>query len=215
MPSVWSEREARADVLRGKLLVGAPLAPQAARAWVRDVCEALLKPERELGGRSTTGYSGDLTWDGRDAEGQFAGHAAWHTQDPDPEMVALLHDRKPQIAELARKSYAVAFAMDELAVRMGDIADAISGKRRWVDQAASYVSYFSHHADRQALFVPELEAARRIVALMRKDPPDAADAEQIVRELGAVDEQPHYDGSGWHGFRNAVRWWLEGRGAAL
>jgi hypothetical protein len=102
--------------------------------------------------------------------------------------------------------------MDELVARMITIAAAISGKRRWVDEAASYLSYFAEHAKTQPLFVPEHDAAGRILALMRKEPHAAEDVEKIRHELGAVDQEPHYDGSGWHGFRNAVRWWLEERG---
>jgi hypothetical protein len=48
---------------------------------------------------------------------------------------------------------------------------------------------------------------------MMSDP--APDLEAIVYEMREVDALDHYDGSGWHGFKAAVRAWLEARGASM
>lgn len=118
---VWSEHEARVGIVRRNRSTVEPVDHQTAKTWICDVCEALLKPEHELGGRSTTKHFGTLTWEGADPHGRFSGRAAWETHDPDPEMIALLADMKPQLAERARQAYAIAFAMEELAARMGNI----------------------------------------------------------------------------------------------
>jgi hypothetical protein len=117
---VWSEHEARVDILRKGRATVESLSHQAARTWACDVCEALLRPEHELGERSTTQYFGTLTWEGSDLRGGFSGGAAWETCDPDPEMIALIAAKKPELAERARQAYVIAFAMEELSARMSD-----------------------------------------------------------------------------------------------
>ena len=123
---VWSEHEARVDVIRGGRTIVEPLSHQTARKWAYEVCEALLRPEHELGGSSTTKHFGTLTWEGSDPQGGFSGRAAWETRDPDPEMIALIAGKKPQLAERARQAYAIAFAMEELFARMSDTVGANS-----------------------------------------------------------------------------------------
>jgi hypothetical protein len=81
-----------------------------------------------------------------------------------------------------------------------------------VEYAASFVEYFSNQAKTEASFRPELETAERVVALMSHGEPDLA---AIVREMRRIEGAPHYDGTGWHGFKSAVRAWLEAHGGSL
>ena len=88
--------------------------------------------------------------------------------------------------------------------------------RPTVEYAESFLTYFSRFANEDAMFEPELVIATRVVALMRREGGTAAGClDEIVREMRSIDQIPHYDGSGWHGFKNAVRWWLEERGRQL
>ena len=86
------------------------------------------------------------------------------------------------------------------------------GVTNTVEYAASFLPYFSNQAKTEARFRPEFDTAERVVTLMRHREPDLA---AIVREMRRIEESPHYDGTGWHGFKNAVRSWLEARGGSL
>lgn len=118
----WSEREIRVDIQGRKDPLTTTLPRDVAMAWVAEVCEALLRPERELGGRSTVVRTGKLVWEGADAEGTFSGHAAWKTSEIDDESIALVVDKRPDIAERARQRYLVAFAMEALVEKITSLA---------------------------------------------------------------------------------------------
>jgi hypothetical protein len=81
-----------------------------------------------------------------------------------------------------------------------------------VEYAATFLSYFANQAKTDVLFRPESETAERVVALMRHREPDLA---AIVRDMRLIEESRHYDGTGWYGFKGAVRRWLEARGGSL
>ena len=82
------------------------------------------------------------------------------------------------------------------------------GKVGTVEYAESFIAYFARFAKTEALFEPELAAATAIVGLMRSCTPMD---DEIARLLKGVDATSHYDGTGWHGFKGAVRAWLEAR----
>ena len=58
--------------------------------------------------------------------------------------------------------------------------------------AATFIADFDSCSKAEPRFVSEHDVAVKVVELMR-----------------------HYDGTGWHGFMNAVRWWLADRGVDL
>lgn len=85
--------------------------------------------------------------------------------------------------------------------------------RNFQAYVASFVAYFEGHSATEPLFVPERDAAREIVKLMRAPSPTIVEPREIARLLKSVDSIPHYDGSGWSGFRGAVLFCLKEHGA--
>src|SRR2546428_8120587 len=77
-----------------------------------------------------------------------------------------------------------------------------------IEYAESFVSYFDSHSRTEPLFLPELEVATHVIRLMKKDDRTAAVTE-IATLMSSLDSRPHYDGTGWYGFRHAVRCRLE------
>jgi len=77
-----------------------------------------------------------------------------------------------------------------------------------IEYAESFVSYFDSHSRTEPLFLPELEVATHVIRLMKKDDRTAA-ATEIATLMSSLDSRPHYDGTGWYGFRHAVRCWLD------
>ncbi|QQS03880.1 MAG: hypothetical protein IPK50_16490 [Fibrobacterota bacterium] len=81
--------------------------------------------------------------------------------------------------------------------------------------AGSFLPYFLEQAQTQPSFLPELEVAQRVVALMNATDLAKEHIESIITEMHKLDNEPHYNGSAWHQFQNAVQWWLESRGSSL
>jgi len=77
-----------------------------------------------------------------------------------------------------------------------------------IEYAESFVSYFDSHSRTEPLFLPALEVATHVIRLMKKDDRTAA-ATEIATLMSSLDSRPHYDGTGWYGFRHAVRCWLD------
>ena len=77
-----------------------------------------------------------------------------------------------------------------------------------IEYAESFVSYLDSHSRTEPLFLPELEVATHVIRLMKKDDRTAAVTE-IATLMSSLDSRPHYDGTGWYGFRHAVRCWLD------
>ena len=83
------------------------------------------------------------------------------------------------------------------------------------EYAESFLPYFKLQAQTLPLFLPELEVVQRVVGIMRKINVTKENIESIIDDMHQIDNKPHYDGSAWHGFQNAVKWWLESRGYSL
>ena len=98
---------------------------------------------------------------------------------------------------------------DQAAARSGPEPEAPIGT---IEHAAGYVPYFERHAAHAPLFAPEAAVAGAVIALMRACPflPEARD--NVLRLRAQIERVEHYDGSGWHGFRNAVRAWMDAPG---
>lgn len=88
--------------------------------------------------------------------------------------------------------------------------DVCSGK-----YSASFLAYFERFSQTEPLFLPELNAAKKIVEFMRAEDRDFDCISAIIKELQAINDIQHYDGSGWHGFKNSVKMWLDSRGVKL
>jgi hypothetical protein len=85
----------------------------------------------------------------------------------------------------------------------------------YVAYAASFIDYFETQSESDPSFIPERDMASKVVHLMRTHSPARPASREIVDLMKAIDSVHHYDGSGWHGFKNAVRWWLAERGVDL
>ena len=81
-----------------------------------------------------------------------------------------------------------------------------------IEYAESFIAYFETHSADEALFAPEATVAKEVVALMRAQPLTREAIETVWRLMVDVDRVAHYDGTGWHGFRNAVQAWLSLKG---
>jgi hypothetical protein len=81
--------------------------------------------------------------------------------------------------------------------------------------AESFIAYFEEHSASDSSFIAERDTATTVVQLMRSHSPANPGCDEIVRLMKSIDAVDHYDGSGWHGFKNAVRWWLEDRGVHI
>ena len=104
------------------------------------------------------------------------------------------------------------FAPFEIDRALFDAAWSTKSRIGTVEYAASFLPYFSNQAKTEASFRLEMETAERVVALMCHREPDLA---AIVREMREIEAARHYNGTGWHGFKTAVRTWLEARGGTL
>lgn len=69
-----------------------------------------------------------------------------------------------------------------------------------------FVSYFEHFVEQEPLFWPELERAEKILGIVATG---GAGLAERVRSCLSAPMPPHYDGSGWEGFKSAVSAWLE------
>lgn len=81
--------------------------------------------------------------------------------------------------------------------------------------AESFLVYFANHAEHEPLFIPEHEVASKIIAVMREAGPTDCPDVRIRGLVESLEARKHYNGSGWHGFKNAVRAWIQGRGGQL
>ena len=79
---VWSEHEAKVDIVNRGRSSTSPVTHEVVRAWVSEVCAVLLRPERASkshGSTSSRDYGG-LVWDGSDLQGGFSGQVAWDSR---------------------------------------------------------------------------------------------------------------------------------------
>ena len=58
-------------------------------------------------------------------------------------------------------------------------------------------------------FAIEAEVAEAVVGLMKKQAVSQNDLRLIEDKMRNIEAEEHYDGSGWHGFKHAVKMWLE------
>lgn len=82
-----------------------------------------------------------------------------------------------------------------------------------IGRIRSHRDYFAHFAKGEPLFVPELSVANEILASIEVGSVDETTRNRVERAINGLTEE-HYDGSGWHGFKNDVRFWLERAGGA-
>ena len=77
--------------------------------------------------------------------------------------------------------------------------------------AESFIGYFKRNIGSSSSFRIEAEVAEAVVGVMKKQTHTGDDIRAIKEHMRNIEKEEHYDGSGWHGFKNAVRWWLEAR----
>jgi hypothetical protein len=77
-----------------------------------------------------------------------------------------------------------------------------------IGRIRGYRDYFARFAKEEPSFLPELRVANEVLLLIEDGSVGEPNCVGVERALAGVDEN-HYDGSGWHGFNNAVQLWLE------
>jgi hypothetical protein len=82
-----------------------------------------------------------------------------------------------------------------------------------IGRIRTHRNYFAHSAKEEPLFLPELRVANEILALIDGGSVDEAVRNKVERALNGLTER-HCDGTGWHGFKNDVRFWLERTGSS-
>ncbi|MDO1451812.1 hypothetical protein Q0590_36395 [Rhodocytophaga aerolata] len=73
-------------------------------------------------------------------------------------------------------------------------------KNRSIEQIKAHSRYFARNSKDNSRFIPELEGCNKIIAIIDKEVIQPADLAQIAEALNQVEEQDHFNGSGWESF---------------
>jgi hypothetical protein len=73
--------------------------------------------------------------------------------------------------------------------------------------------YLERHSTEKPLFVPEYRAADEINGIIRGKPIYGyADTVAMIRRVNEVEQEEHYDGSGWFDYKVRLCAWLREKG---
>ena len=67
---------------------------------------------------------------------------------------------------------------------------------------------FRGHVDEEPLFEPEADVAEKVVELMKSKLATRTTIAQIRDLMNSLDDQEHYDGSGWFEMNRSVEKWV-------
>ena len=79
-------------------------------------------------------------------------------------------------------------------------------KEELIGRLEGFSRYFKKNISNDRLFIPETHVAKEVCQLIQSPEMTKYSIQQIVRQINEMNKKKHYDGSGWHDFKQNILW---------